>query len=172
MYQRFPHGNCPEGFHQSGNECLYFSTAGTCFSWQQTHCTCARYVSRILQRLSSNTDEPYLQPAKGIRALTLNTPEKTKILRAYYQEYKQENFAVHLFTDYNTFEQCHDKNNDGWLPFCKNNIGVNTTCFETASNGEGDICLQEIPCNETILRYACEFTLPGNSCVIITRIMK
>ena len=97
----------------------------------------------------------------GVRQFTLNTPEKTEILRALFREYNEQNFAVHLPADYNTLERCHDGQDDKWPHYCSGVPSTNSTCFETIEHGQNDICLRQVECRARYLRLACEFTLPG-----------
>ncbi|CAF5212724.1 unnamed protein product, partial [Rotaria magnacalcarata] len=159
LYEQFPRGRCPEGFYQSGDECLYFAVDGNCFSWQQAHCICSQRVDRLLKRVSES-GQTIIKPAKGARQLVLNTPDKMKILRAFLQKYKQANYGVNVLYDFNTLSRCYDGIDEDWPEYCEDNSYSNSTCFETASNGKNNICLREIPCDDTYLRVACEFTLP------------
>lgn len=157
----FPSGLCPEGFHQLGDECLYFLIEGNCFSWKNSYCVCSQRIERVLKHLSLDPDQTVVQPAKGGRPLTLNTPEKTKLLRAMVRDYDRSNYAVQLPHDYDKLERCNDGTDDFWPEYCDEGPHSESACFETAPKGENNICLQEVPCNETFLRVACEFTLPG-----------
>jgi hypothetical protein len=117
----------------------------------------------LKDRSVSTSDQPNMQPTKGVRQLILNTPEKTELLRAMSQEYDEQNFAVRLPFDYNILQRCHDGKDDKWPHYCTNPQNVNATCFETITHGTGtnDICLREVGCQARYLRLACEFTLPG-----------
>ncbi|CAF2235870.1 unnamed protein product [Rotaria magnacalcarata] len=162
LYEQFHRGRCPEGFYQSGDECLYFAVDGNCFSWQQAHSICARRVKRLFQNLSES-DPTNVKPAKGGRQLVLNTPHKMKILRAFLQKYKEANYSVNVLYDFNTLSRCYDGIDEDWPEYCEDNSYSNSTCFQTALNDKNNICLREIPCDDTYLRVACEFTLPGSS---------
>ncbi|CAF1154038.1 unnamed protein product [Rotaria sp. Silwood1] len=161
---QFPRGRCPERFYQLRDECLYFSIDGKIYSWQNADSICSRRIGSILQQQSaSNPEQPNMQPTLGVRQLVLNTPEKTEILRAFYQEYSEQNFAVRLPYDYHTLQRCNDGQDDKWPLYCTNTQYPNSTCLETISNGSNDICLREVDCNRRYLRLACEFTLPGSA---------
>ncbi|CAF1026662.1 unnamed protein product [Rotaria sordida] len=160
---QFSRGRCPERFYQLGEECLYFSIDGKIYSWQNADRVCARRIGGILQQQSaSNPDQPNMQPTRGVRQLTLNTPEKTEILRAFYQQYNEQNFAIRLPYDYNILQRCNDGQDDKWPTYCTNIPYSNATCFEAISNNANDTCLREVDCNQRYLRLACEFTLPGS----------
>ncbi|CAF2623072.1 unnamed protein product [Rotaria sp. Silwood2] len=161
---QFPRGRCPERFYQIGEECLYFSIDGKIYSWQNADRICARRIGNILeQQSSSNPDQPNMKPTKGVRQLILNTPEKTEILRAFSQEYNEQNFAIRLPSDYNTLQRCNDAQDYKWPFYCANTQNTNSMCIEDTSNGANDICLREVDCNQRYLRLACEFTLPGSA---------
>lgn len=102
-----------------------------------------------------------MQPVRGARQVVLNTPEKTAIFRALFQEYNEQNYAVRLPHDYRTLTRCNDGQDDKWPTFCMNPVYSNATCFETVSPSPNDICLREVDCSQRYLRLACEFTLPG-----------
>ncbi|UJR31295.1 hypothetical protein I4U23_018793 [Adineta vaga] len=161
---QFPRGRCPERFYQSNQECLYFSTDGKIYSWNEAERICARRVARMLNKHSqSDMSQPNMTPTKGVRQVVLNTPEKTEIFRALFREYNEQNFAIRLPSDYNTLTRCFDGKDDKWPQFCTNVPYSNQTCFETVSNGPNDLCLREVECRQRYLRVACEFTLPGSS---------
>ncbi|CAF2235851.1 unnamed protein product [Rotaria magnacalcarata] len=160
---QFSRGRCPERFYEIGDECLYFSIDGKIFQWQQAQHICERRVGPILEQPSNNPSQPNMKPTRGIRQLVLNTPEKTEILRAFFREYDEQNWAVRLPFDYNTLQRCQDGKDDKWPQFCENRPPSNSSCFETITTGQDDICLQEVICNKRYLRLACEFTLPGSA---------
>ncbi|CAF0860207.1 unnamed protein product [Adineta ricciae] len=159
----FPRGRCPERFYQSGQECLFFSTDGKMYSWNEAERMCARRVARMLNKHSqSDLNQPNMTPTKGVRALVLNTPEKTEAFRALFREYNEQNYAVRLPSDYHTLSRCLDGKDDKWPRLCTNAPYSNSTCFETVSNGPNDLCLREVECRQRYIRVACEFTLPGS----------
>lgn len=157
---QFSRGRCPDRFFQLGDECVYFSAEGKIYSWQQAERVCQKRVARMLD-ISPNTNQPNMQPTRGVRQLVLNAPEKTDILRAFFQEYSEQSYAARLPSDYNTLRRCHDGQDDKWPHYCNSNVSPNATCFETISNSPTDICLREVDCDKRYLRLACEFTLPG-----------
>ncbi|CAM4922556.1 unnamed protein product [Rotaria socialis] len=160
---QFSRGVCPERFYQLGDECLYFSIDGKIFQWQQAQHICERRVGPILEQPWSNPDQPNMKPTKGVRQLVLNTPEKTEIFQALFREYSEQNWAVRLPLDYNILQRCQDGKDDKWPQFCEKRSSFNSSCFETTSSGQDDICLREVVCNKKYLRLACEFTLPGRA---------
>ncbi|CAF3027781.1 unnamed protein product [Rotaria sp. Silwood2] len=161
---QFYRGRCPDYFYQIGDECLYFGTDGKKYSWYQTQNICAIRIARLLEHQAKFVIGGInIKPNKGVRQLILNTPEKTKILEALYREYDELNFAIRLPSDYNTLQRCHDGKEDNWPQYCVNLDSSNGTCFETSGLDSNHICLRHIDCDIRYLRFACEFTLPGNS---------
>ncbi len=158
---QFSRGRCPRNFYQLGDECVFFANDGKSYASRRVDNVCTRRIAGLLNEpSSSNPDQPNMQPTKGVRPLVLNTPGKTEILRAFYRDYQEQNFAIYLPSDYNTLQRCRDGQDDKWPEFCPN-TQRNSTCFETISNGPNDICIREVDCNARSLRLACEFTLPG-----------
>jgi hypothetical protein len=159
---QFQRGRCPHRFYQLGDECVYLATDGKIYSWKQAERACSRRIARMLNDQSwSTSDQPNMQPTKGVRQLVLNTPNKTELFRVLYREYEEQNFAVRLPLDYNTLQRCRDGKDDKWPYYCTDSQSTNSTCFETTASGQNDICLREVECTARYLRLACEFTLPG-----------
>ena len=102
-----------------------------------------------------------MRPTRGVRQLTLNTPEKTKILAALYRDYDELNYAVRLPSDYHTLTRCSDRHDDHFPQFCQKPNNSTRVCFETSGIGFDHICLRQIDCDTDRVRLACEFTLPG-----------
>lgn len=161
---QFSSGRCPPRFLQVGEQCLYFATDGKSYAWNDAERLCRWRIGRMVDQwaeASANANQPNLKPANGVRQLVLNTPEKTEILRALYQVYGEENFAIRLPEDYNTLRRCADSQDDKWPYYCNSDVSFNTTCFETKSSSPTDFCLRDINCGTRYLRLACEFTLAG-----------
>ena len=159
---QFTQGRCPRRFYQLGDECVYFANDGKAYSWKQAERLCSKRIARILDDASAgNTDQPNMQPTRGVRQFVLNTPEKTGILRAFARDYSEQNFAVRLPLDYNTLQRCQDGKDDQWPQFCSEKEAANATCVETTTNQLNEICLRQVECQSRYLRLACEFTLPG-----------
>ena len=160
---KYAQGRCPRYFFQLGEECVFFANDGKIYSWQQVERICSRRIFRMVEDFSNaNPDQPNSIPTKGVRQLVLNTPEKTEILRAYNEEYREHNFAVRLPSDYNTLRRCLDGQDDKWPHYCQSNVDPNATCFETYSNVPNEFCLRQVECEPRYLRLACEFTLAGS----------
>lgn len=162
---QFSTGRCPQRFFQVGDECLFFATDGKSYSWIDAERLCRGRIGRMVDQWAESSamgNQPNLKPTLGVRQLVLNTPEKTDILRALYQIYGEENFAVRLPNDYNTLRRCSDGHDDKWPYFCNSIVPFNTTCFEAKSNSATDLCLRDVACGNRYLRLACEFTLPGS----------
>lgn len=157
----FSRGRCPHRFYQLGNECIYFANDGKTHAWRRANELCSNRIGSILNDpAAGNSEQPNMQPTNGVRQLTLNTPEKTEILRALFRDYQEQNFAVRLPSDYQTLARCYDGQDDKWPQFCSNSP-QNSSCFETFSSETNDICLRTVDCNSRYLRLTCEFTLPG-----------
>lgn len=160
---QFSTGRCPRRFYQLSNECVYFAIDGKSYSWRQVDRVCSQRIANLLEEPSaSNLEQPNMQPTRGVRQLTLNTPEKTEILRALFRDYSDQNFAVQLPDDYTTLARCRDGQDDRWPQFCANSQYNKSGCYETVSANTNDICLRQVDCRARYLRVACEFTLPGS----------
>lgn len=167
---QFSTGRCPRRFYQLSNECVYFATDGKSYSWRQVDRVCSQRIANLLEEPSaSNLEQPNMQPTRGVRQLTLNTPEKTEILRALFRDYNDQNFAIQLPNDYTTLMRCQDGQDDRWPQFCPNNKFNQSACYETVSSGTNDICLQQVDCRSRYLRVACEFTLPGSPEITVSQ---
>lgn len=167
---QFSTGRCPRRFYQLSNECVYFATDGKSYSWRQVDRVCSSRIANLLDEPSaSNLEQPNMQPTRGVRQLTLNTPEKTEILRALFRDYNDQNFGIQLPDDYVTLARCQDGQDDRWPQFCPNNQYNKSACYETVSTGSNDICLQQVDCRSRYLRAACEFTLPGSPEIAVSQ---
>jgi len=169
---QFTTGRCPQRFFQVGDECLFFATDGKSYSWTDAERLCRGRIGRMVDQWaesSATANQPNIKPTLGVRQLVLNTPEKTDILRALYQIYGEENFAIRLPNDYNILRRCSDGQDDRWPHYCNSIVGFNQTCFETKADSQTSICLRDVTCGNRYLRLACEFTLPGSEEITTSR---
>jgi hypothetical protein len=147
---QFHRGQCPTYFYQLANECLHFSNAPPIYSWQQAEKWCMKQVMPLAGQSSSQ-----------IRPLILNTPDKTRILEAFYRNFDELHYLVRLPPDFHALQRCRDGMDD-YLPLhCGSFDLANGSCFSSGEFGSERICLQQIDCQNSSFRLACEFTIEG-----------